>query len=498
VGWCMRLNRCEIAYQADRSPLAKGIDDGIRRGGRETRAGRPRGCAPTMDEPDEAIRRIIGAHPRGRPVDTSYLNGLCFLLSLLLVFLTACNSANVTQSNIPHQTPTPVLAGGEPVLPHSQIFFHDAPLPTQVDLHFSDDTWTVAGHDVAATRSVAIPACCNAVAPAPIWYHSLNTPVLFAPVIDNGRVYLLASDGYLHVLNEPGGSEEWRVPVGGELASNGLAVAHGLIYVALAGHSITALDASNGRDLWHFDTGGLVRAAPLVVGRDLLVMSGANSLWCLDALTGAKYWVFHSEDTLAEFWPTRTTPAVSDGLVYVALGASNEFFALNLQTGRKVWEAALRERMTGGPMVDEASGLVYIVTWSGRVVALDAHSGAIRWDVRLTGGSETSPALSIEQNLLYLGSFDGSFYALDARTGRTQWHIQAGSSVIASPVMVQGKGQSWIIVVTQGGKCLLLDGRSGKRLYAWSLGEIRAEPVVAHGVLYQASLGDQGLFAIRL
>jgi len=184
--------------------------------------------------------------------------------------------------------------------------------------------------------------------------------------------------------------------------------------------------------------------------------------------------------------------------VYVALGASNEFFALNLQTGRKVWEAALRERMTGGPMVDEASGLVYIVTWSGRVVALDAHSGAIRWDVRLTGGSETSPALSIEQNLLYVGSFDGSFYALDARTGQTRWHIQAGSSVIASPVMVQGNGQSWIIVVTQGGECLLLDGRSGKRLYAWNLGEIRAEPVVAHGVLYQASLGDQGLFAIRL
>jgi eukaryotic-like serine/threonine-protein kinase len=134
----------------------------------------------------------------------------------------------------------------------------------------------------------------------------------------------------------------------------------------------------------------------------------------------------------------------------------------------------------------------------GRVVALDAHSGAIRWDVRLTGGSETSPALSIEQNLLYLGSFDGSFYALDARTGQTQWHIQAGSSVIASPVMVKGKGQSWIIVDTQGGECLLLDGRSGNRLSSWNLGEIRAEPVVAHGVLYQASLGDQGLFAIRL
>ncbi len=423
---------------------------------------------------------------------------LSLFLLCLLVFLTACNSLPEIQSKITHQTPTPALAGGEPVLPNSQIFFHDAPLPTQSDLHFSDDTWTVAGHDGAATRSVEIPACCNAITPAPIWYHSLDTNVLYAPVIDNGRVYLLASDGYLHVLNELNGAEEWGIPIGGELSSNGLAISHGLIYLALAGHYIAALDASSGQERWRFDTRGIVRAAPLVVGRVLFISSGANSLWCLDALTGAKYWVFHSEDTLAEFWSTRTTPAVSDGLVYVALGASNEFDALNMRTGRKVWEVALRERMTGGPTVDEALGLVYVVMWSGRVVALDAHSGTIRWDVHLAGGSESSSALSKEQNLLYLGSFDGSFYALNARTGKTQWQIQVGSPITASPVMVQGAIQSWIVVASQGGPCLLLDSRWGRRLHSWSLGELHAEPVVAHGVLYQASLGDQGLFAFRL
>ncbi len=424
-------------------------------------------------------------------------SGLC-ILCCLLVITTACSNATVSQPNMTHRTPTPVLAGGEPVLPHSQIFFRDAPLPTRADFQFSDDAWTVAGHDSAATRSVEIAACCNASTPLPLWYHSPGTPVLYAPVIDNGRAYLLATDGYLHVLNTLSGADEWRVPVGGDLSANGLALAHGLIYMALDGHFIAALDASNGQERWRFDTGGLVRAAPLVIGRVLLISSGANSLWCLDAITGAKYWVFHSEDTLAEFWPTRTVPAVSGGLVYIALGASNEFDALNLRTGRKVWEVALRERMTGGPMVDEALGVVYVVMWSGRVIALDAHSGAIRWDVRLTGGSESSPALSAEQNLLYLGSFDGSLYALDARTGKTEWHTPVGSPVTTSPVMVQTAAQSWVIVATQGGLCLILDGRSGKRLYSWSLGELRAEPVVAQGVLYQSSLGKQGLFAFKL
>jgi outer membrane protein assembly factor BamB len=421
-----------------------------------------------------------------------------FLLCLLIVSLTACNSIPETRSESTHHTPTPALAGGEPILPHSQIFFHDAPLPTQSDLQFSDDAWTVAGHDAAATRSLELPTCCNAVAPAPIWYHSLDTPVLYPPIIDQGRVYLLASDGYLHVLSALNGAEEWRLPVAGELSSNGLAVAHALIYLALAGHFIAALDASNGHERWRFDTGGVVRASPFVVGRVLLISSGANSLWCLDALTGAKYWVFHSEDALEEFWPTRTTPAVSGGLVFIALGASNEFDALNLATGRKVWEVALHERMTGGPMVDEALGLVYVVMWSGRVVALDVHSGTIRWDVHLRGGSETSPALSKDQNLLYLGTFDGLVYALNATTGRTQWQIQLGSSVTASPVVVQRAQQSWIIVAAQRGVCQLLDSHSGEPRSSWNLGELRAEPVVAQGVLYQASLGDQGLFAFRL
>ncbi len=420
------------------------------------------------------------------------------IICLLLCLLTACSSPSPNQSTFTHVTPTPARSGGEPVLPYSQIHFQDAPLPTANDLRFDNGDWTLAGHDSASTRSVVLSSCCNTKAPAPLWYHSLGTPLLYAPVVGNGRVYLLGSDGYLHVLNAQTGEEQWRVSVGGELTSNGLALAHGRIYLALAGHFIAALDANTGQEQWRFDTGGVVRGAPLVVGRELLVASGPNSLWCIDALTGAKYWVFHSEDTLAQFWPTRTTPAVGDGKVYVALGASNEFNALSLQTGRKMWEVALDERMIGGPLLDEASGLVYLVMWSGRVVALDAHTGAIRWDVHLPGGSESSPALSQRLNMLYIGGFNGSFYALDASTGKPNWRISLGSAITASPLVVQIGEQNWVVLASQSGPCQVVDANTGKQLYTWKLGELRADPIVAQGVLYQASLGDSGLFAFTL
>lgn len=420
-----------------------------------------------------------------------------FILVMLL-FLAACAPNAPTPSVTVQKTPTPAMSGGEVILPHSQIFLHEAPLPMAADMRFNNGDWTLAALNGASTRSVLLPGCCVAQTPSPLWFHALGTPLLDAPIVSNGRIYLLASDGYLHVLNTRDGTELWRLPVGGEMAADGLALAHGMLYLGLAGHDIAALDATTGQQRWRFDTIGLVRAAPIVVGHEVLVASGPNSITCLDAFTGEEYWAFHSEDALAQFWPTDTTPAIANGLVYVALGASNEFNALNLQTGRKEWEAGLRERMIGGPVLDETLGLVYVVTWSGRIVALDMHTGAERWNYYLPGGMQSSPALSLEAGLLYIGGYNGSMYALDAQTGRLRWSAAMGSPVTAPPVVIATATQLWLIVATQGGMSVVLNAQTGQQRSTLHLGELRAAPIVAQGILYQASLGDQGLFAFKL
>src|SRR5579872_1961326 len=420
-----------------------------------------------------------------------------FMLVMLL-FLAACAPNAPTPSVTVQKTPTPAMAGGEAILPHSQIFLHEAPLPTAADMRFDNGDWTLAALNGASTRSVVLPGCCAAQTPSPLWFHALGTPLLDAPIVSNGRIYLLASDGYLHVLKTRDGTELWRLPVGGEMAANGLALAHGILYLGLAGHYIAALDATTGQQRWRFDTIGLVRAAPIVVGHEVLVASGPNSITCLDAFTGEEYWAFHSEDALAQFWPTDTTPAIASGVVYVALGASNEFNALNLQTGRKEWEAGLRERMIGGPVLDETLGLVYVVTWSGRIAALDMHTDAERWNYYLPGGTQSSPALSLEAGLLYIGGYNGSMYALDAHTGRLRWSVAMGSPVTAPPVVIATATQLLLIVATQGGMSVVLNAQTGQQRSALHLGELRAAPIVAQGILYQASLGDQGLFAFKL
>ena len=416
---------------------------------------------------------------------------------MLALMLVACASTPPAPVVISIPSPAPSIAAGEPVLPYSQILLHKAPLPLAADYSIESNNWTLAGYDTSATRDVAMPGCCSA-SPAPLWFQSLSTPLLTSPLESNGLLYLLASDGYLHVLNAQTGMEQWRVAIGGELTSDGLALGHGLIYLALDGHYLAALDAHTGKIRWRYDTIGNVRGVPFVIGRDVLASSGANSLFCLDALTGEEYWAFHSEDTLAQFWPTRSMPVVANNTVYVALGASTEFNALNLSTGRKQWEVNLHERMTGGPLLDVALGVVYLATWSGKVVALDMRSGAQRWQYQMASASQASFALDARTGALFTGDYNGDLYALNAATGQLRWHTSAGSSINTSPVVLQTSQHTWLALATQGGQLQLREAQSGQLLTVWKLGELRASPVEAQGVLYQASLGDRGLFAFQL
>src|SRR5436305_301847 len=101
-------------------------------------------------------------------------------LALLLIMLSACSTAQFSQPVVDHTTPRPVLAGGEPVLAHSQIHFHDALAPTPADLRLDSGDWTLTGHDSAGTRTVTLPPCCNTRAAAPLWFRSLGTPLLSA------------------------------------------------------------------------------------------------------------------------------------------------------------------------------------------------------------------------------------------------------------------------------------------------------------------------------
>src|SRR5690606_154445 len=102
----------------------------------------------------------------------------------------------------------------------------------------------------------------------------------------------------------------------------------------------------------------------------------------------------------------RQGPVVADGRVYAA-AAEGRVLALDLQTGKRVWEFEADKdeglRLTGGPGAGD--GLVVVGGLDGTVIALAAEDGSERWRAKVRSEIITSP--TVFQGMVFVRSNDG-------------------------------------------------------------------------------------------
>jgi len=114
--------------------------------------------------------------------------------------------------------------------------------------------------------------------------------------------------------------------------------------------SVSAYDASTGRELWVYRTNGPVRFAPAVWNESVCFGSDDGFLYCVELSTGKLRWKHQGTPSdrrllgnrrLISVWPVRGGPVVSDGQVYFAAGVwpfEGVFVvALDIATGDVVW-----------------------------------------------------------------------------------------------------------------------------------------------------------------
>ena len=112
----------------------------------------------------------------------------------------------------------------------------------------------------------------------------------------------------------------------------------------------------------------------------------------------------------------RQQPAVADGRVYAA-AVKGGVHALDLQTGKPVWQYKSDLRISGGPGAGD--GLVVVGTLDGQVIALDAATGTEKWQAKVP--NEVIAAPTIGQGLVLVRSNDGRVSAFDSTTGERRW-----------------------------------------------------------------------------
>ena len=135
--------------------------------------------------------------------------------------------------------------------------------------------------------------------------------------------------------------------------------------------------------------------------------------------------------------------AVDGGRVFAA-GHDGDVRAYALNSGKSLWRAKTRVKVSGGPGAGD--GLVVVGASYGDIVALDAFTGALRWKTRVN--SEILSAPAIGGGVVLLRAVDGRLVALSAENGRQLWAAEqnvprlslrgAATPVIAGDMAISG------------------------------------------------------------
>ncbi len=184
-----------------------------------------------------------------------------------------------------------------------------------------------------------------------------------------------------------------------------------------------------------------------------------NSVYAINANTGAKIWTYRTSKTTADndvgASPTISAPGVNgfaDGVVYV-LGKDKVTYAFNLTTGALIWQHALAVGTAGDVCgIALVGDTIYVCSDTG-VYALNATTGAQVWHVISNRAFYASPAVvgAPGQQVLITMNITGSIYALNLANGNTVYIHNADSAGIWSSPAVS---QNTIYITGKDGKLM--------------------------------------------
>ena len=271
--------------------------------------------------------------------------------------------------------------------------------------------------------------------PARVWTASINggsnrQRLGAAPVIAEGRVFVVDVEANVHSFSAETGASQWTTALSdgdankAALFGGGASFDGGRVYATDGLGDVVALNATDGAVVWRSKPGGPLRGAPTVANGQVYVLSQDNQLFALDQNDGKVVWTATaSVETQGVFGVA--APAAASGTI-VAGFSSGELNAYRYENGRTLWQDAL-SRTSSSTSVSSladidaepviADGRVYAVGQGGRMVAVEIATGQRLWEQNFA--SITTPWLAGEW--LFIVTDDARLVCLSRANGKVRW-----------------------------------------------------------------------------
>ncbi len=343
--------------------------------------------------------------------------------------------------------------------------------------------------------------------PSRIWSASIagsgsKERLAAAPVIGEGKLFAMGTDGVVTAFNADSGSRLWikSFEVKGDGASSvfggGVSYDNGRVYVTTGIGEVASLNASNGEQYWKVKPAGPLRGSPTIAFNAIYVMTQDNQIHALDATDGKQLWSESGSVEQSGVFGV-AAPAAGQGTV-IAGYSSGELVAYRYENGRQLWSDALARTsistevgsltdVDADPIID--SGQVFALGQGGRMAAYELVTGQRMWELNLAGIS--TPAVA--GDWVFTLTDDATLLAIQRGTGKVRWKEQLRQ--YRKVKKKKKKGQIFWVGPVLAGNRLWLANSEGQLMYAnpvdgsvssfTKFGEaVSLAPVVANQTLY--------------
>ncbi len=328
-------------------------------------------------------------------------------------------------------------------------------------------------------------------------------------VVNNGRIYMGASDGYLYILDAKSGREINKIRTGGAVAGTPL-IADGIVYFGSNDNTVYAFDAEtltpSGNWRTPYKTNENINSALISADGYLFFTTADQNVHAVAQLSGKAKWknrlpfkyapdsLLYTDNSL--FIPTgprlvaiqptsgsiRWTqtfpgeilapPVASDGNVFITCrdSASQEFrmYALRSSNHRTAWASPAVLPAPPAAAATIVGDVIYVPTKRGIVVALSKTDGKTLWTYRsqpsasranatlLNDATITSP-IAAANGALYMPTDDGSLSVFRPDAPDTTPPILSARYPISAQSIFGGPGMVITGTVTDPGSGLDTD-----------------------------------------
>jgi outer membrane protein assembly factor BamB len=218
-----------------------------------------------------------------------------------------------------------------------------------------------------------------------------------------------------------------------------------------------------------------------------------SRLVTLDAFDGKSLWEYQGISEIAGLIGA-ASPAANNDIVIPAF-SSGEITALRVENGSVAWTDSLSSvRNFGGlssiadikalPVIDK--GIVFAISFAGRLVAIDERSGSRLWQREISGIQTPWVA----GNHLFVLSTENKLIALGRDTGSVRWVTDLPRMEDKKPIILNGPllAGGRLILAGTDGRVFEISPETGEILKKWDAGDnIALPPIIAGGTLYMLS-----------